>query len=42
MIYVVVHELIPESHPREENNALATIGAILGFSVMMLLDIALG
>lgn len=42
MIYVVVHELIPESHPREENNALATVGAILGFSVMMLLDIALG
>ncbi|HBF89011.1 MAG TPA: ZIP family metal transporter [Bacteroidales bacterium] len=41
MIYVVVEELIPESQ-QEKNTDIATIGAMLGFSVMMTLDVALG
>ncbi len=41
MIYVVVEELIPES--QLNNNAdLATIGLMLGFALMMVLDVALG
>ena len=44
MIYVVVEELIPEAQ-REEGGSktdIATIGAMLGFAVMMVLDVALG
>ncbi len=41
MIYVVVEELIPESQV-EKNTDLATVGAMLGFAVMMTLDVALG
>jgi ZIP family zinc transporter len=41
MVYVVVEELIPESH-REGNVDLATISLMLGFVVMMVLDVALG
>ncbi len=41
MIYVVVEELIPESQ-RYSNTDIATLGAMLGFTVMMLLDVALG
>ena len=41
MIYVVVEELIPESQ-RESNTHIATFGAMLGFAVMMTLDVALG
>ena len=41
MIYVVVEELIPESQ-LEKNTDLATIGTLLGFVVMMVLDVALG
>ena len=41
MIYVVVEELIPESQ-RESLTDVATIGAMLGFAVMMTLDVALG
>jgi len=41
MIYVVVEELIPESQ-LEKNTDLATVGAMLGFAVMMALDVALG
>jgi ZIP family zinc transporter len=41
MIYVVVEELIPESQ-LEQNTHIATIGAMLGFAVMMTLDVALG
>jgi ZIP family zinc transporter len=41
MIYVVVEELIPESQ-LEKNTHIATIGSMLGFAVMMLLDVALG
>jgi len=42
MIYVVVEELIPESQLRPENTDLATLGAMGGFAVMMVLDVALG
>lgn len=41
MVYVVVEELIPESQ-RESNTHIATFGAMLGFAVMMTLDVALG
>lgn len=41
MMFVVVEELIPESQ-LEQNTDVATIGALLGFAVMMLLDVALG
>ncbi len=41
MIYVVVEELIPESQ-LEKNTDLATVGAMLGFAVMMMLDVSLG
>lgn len=41
MIYVVVEELIPESQHRG-NADIATMGTMIGFSVMMILDVALG
>lgn len=41
MIYVVVEELIPESKSNKEAK-IATLGAILGFAIMMTLDVALG
>ncbi len=41
MIFVVVEELIPESQ-LEKNTDIATCGAMLGFAVMMTLDVALG
>lgn len=40
MMYVVIEELIPESQSGE-NVDIATLGAILGLTVMMILDIAL-
>ncbi|MBH1939507.1 ZIP family metal transporter [Mobilitalea sibirica] len=42
MIYVVVEELIPEAQQEKSHSNAGTIGAMLGFSVMMLLDVALG
>ncbi len=41
MIYVVVEELIPDCHGDTEGD-IGTVGAALGFAVMMLLDVALG
>lgn len=41
MIYVVIEELIPESRSDEHSN-VGTVGAALGFALMMLLDVALG
>ncbi|RHZ41175.1 hypothetical protein DYB26_003522, partial [Aphanomyces astaci] len=41
MIFVVVDDLIPEAH-QSGNSKLATIGTILGFIVMMAMDVALG
>jgi ZIP family zinc transporter len=40
MLFVISHEIIPESH-RQGHEAQATIGLMLGFVVMMLLDTAL-
>ena len=41
MIFIVVEEVIPESQ-RGGHTDLATMGLILGFIVMMVLDVALG
>jgi len=41
MIFVVVEELIPESQIGG-NTDIATGGALIGFAVMMVLDVALG
>lgn len=41
MIFVVVEELIPEAEA-EGNADLATLGAMLGFAIMMALDVGLG
>ena len=40
MVSVVGSELLPEASI--ENKALTTIGLILGFIIMMILDVALG
>lgn len=42
MIFVVVEELIPESQRNEANIDLVTMMTMVGFAVMMLLDVALG
>ena len=41
MIFVVAEELIPEAH-RGGNGDIATMGVMIGFSVMMVLDVAFG
>ena len=41
MIFVVIEELIPEAE-QGQNTDIATAGAMLGFTVMMILDVALG
>lgn len=41
MIYVVVEELIPESQTNEKKDLMALF-TLIGFSLMMILDIALG
>lgn len=41
MIYVVVEELIPQAHKGEEEKT-GTLGFVVGFLVMMILDVALG
>lgn len=44
MIYVVIEELIPEGRLGEtkRHSDVTTIGCMLGFAVMMILDVALG
>ena len=43
MIFVVVEELIPEAQSgNHKSTDLATVGCIIGFAVMMILDVALG
>ena len=43
MILVAVHELIPECQRNQEKNPYsATMGIVIGFAVMMLLDVMLG
>jgi ZIP family zinc transporter len=41
MIFVVAEELIPEAY-REGNDHIATTGLMLGFAVMMMMDVGLG
>lgn len=41
MIFVVVEELIPESQQGNDTD-FSTIGAMIGFAIMMFLDVALG
>ena len=41
MIFVVSHEIIPETH-RNGHQTIATIGLMVGFAIMMVLDTALG
>jgi len=41
MIFVVIEELIPESQAGSDTD-IATLGAMVGFTVMMILDVALG
>jgi ZIP family zinc transporter len=41
MIFVVVEEVIPEAH-QEGNVDTASFGVMMGFALMMLLDVALG
>jgi ZIP family zinc transporter len=42
MIFVVVEELIPESQRNDANIDMVTMSTMVGFSVMMILDVALG
>lgn len=42
MIFVVVEELIPESQRNEANIDIVTMATMIGFTVMMILDVALG
>ena len=41
MVYVISHEIIPETH-RHGLQRAATVGLMVGFAVMMLLDTAFG
>jgi ZIP family zinc transporter len=41
MIFVVSHEVIPETH-RNGHQTPATLGLMIGFAVMMFMDTALG
>jgi ZIP family zinc transporter len=42
MIFVVVEELIPESQRNNANIDIVTMATMSGFTVMMILDVALG
>lgn len=44
MIYVVVEELIPEGRQgdNKRHSDITTIGCLIGFTIMMILDVALG
>lgn len=41
MIYIVIEEVVPESQ-RDKYTDISTIGFIIGFVIMMILDVALG
>jgi zinc transporter ZupT len=41
MVFVVVDSLVPEVQTRG-NKSLASLGTVVGFVVMMVLDVALG
>jgi len=42
MIFVVTEELIPESQRNEKNIDFVTMASMAGFTIMMILDVALG
>lgn len=42
MLFVVIEELIPESQSDVQHHDVATLSAMVGFAVMMTLDVALG
>ncbi|NLX18320.1 MAG: ZIP family metal transporter [Desulfobulbus sp.] len=42
MIFVVVEELVPESQRNHKNIDFVTIATMIGFTTMMILDVALG
>ena len=42
MLFVIAHEIIPESQNSENNSKLSTYALLLGFVVMMFLDVVLG
>ncbi len=42
MLYVVISELVPESQRHRRNSAIVTMATLVGFTVMMTLDVALG
>ena len=42
MILVVVEELIPESQQNPKHIDIVTMATLVGFAVMMVLDVALG
>jgi len=41
MIYVVIEEVVPETQ-RDKYTDIATLGFIIGFTLMMVLDVGLG
>jgi ZIP family zinc transporter len=41
MLFVISHEVIPETH-RNGHQTPATLGLMVGFAVMMVLDTTLG
>ena len=42
MIYVVVEEIIPAAQQKDANTDISTLGCLMGFAIMMVLDTALG
>jgi zinc transporter, ZIP family len=42
MLFVISHEIIPETHHRKGHETVATAGILAGFIVMMLFDTVLG
>lgn len=41
MLYVIICELIPDSQEGESSH-LAALGVVVGFLIMMILDVTLG
>ena len=41
MVFVIIEELVPESSGGEDSD-MGTIGFAVGFTIMMILDVALG
>jgi ZIP family zinc transporter len=42
MLFVISHEIIPETHHHKGHETTATVGLMVGFVVMMLFDTILG